>query len=88
MKRDPRHFRRLSDQITTSFYEACQLGSLETARCLMHALECEAARAADLVRVDGREDGNDVVAVQARFTFEMKKLERGGFQVECPASPK
>ena len=76
MNRDPVHFRRLSDQITTSFYEACQLGSLETARRLMQALECEAARAASLLKADGREDGNDVAAVQARFTLEMRKRER------------
>jgi hypothetical protein len=70
---EPRYARRLSDQITTSFYEACRIGNLDAAWQLMQALEWEVARAAVLFRTDWREDGDDAGAVRARYALEMRR---------------
>lgn len=67
---EPRYDRRLSDQITASFYEACRIGNLEAAEQLMRALEWEVARSTVLFRADMREDGDDLAAVQARYRLE------------------
>lgn len=70
---EPRYVRRLSDQITISFYEACRIGNLDAAQQLMQALECEVERSARLLGSDAREDGDDVAAVRARFELEVKR---------------
>ena len=70
---DARYSQRLSDQITSAFYEACKLGSLETAKQLVAALECEVARSTHLAGPDGRQDGDDLIAVRARLAREMRR---------------
>ena len=70
---DARYSQRLSDQITTSFYEACKLGSLEAAKHLVTALECEVVRSTHLAGPDGRQDGDDLIAVRARLGREMQR---------------
>lgn len=74
---EPRYARRLSDQITTSFYEACRIGNLDAAWQLMQALEWEVARSTVLFRADGREDGDDTAAVRARYELEVKRIGHG-----------
>ena len=70
---EPRYDRRLSDQITASFYEACRIGNLDAAWQLMQALEWEVARSTVLFRADMREDGDDLAAVQARYRLESSR---------------
>jgi len=70
---EPRYARRLADQIATSFYEACRIGNLEAARHLMQALEWEVARSTTLLQNDGREDGDEVAAVRARYEREVRQ---------------
>ncbi len=70
---EPRYARRLSDQLTTSFYEACRIGNLDAAWQLMQALEWEVARATVLFRTDSREDGDDAGAVRARYELEVRR---------------
>jgi len=72
---EPRYVRRLSDQITTSFYEACRIGNLDAAWQLMQALEWEVARSTVLFRDDWREDGDDAGAVRARYELEVRRSE-------------
>ena len=72
---EPRYARRLSDQITASFFEACRIGNLDAARQLMEALDWEVARSTVLFRADGREDGDDLAAVQARYEIEVARRE-------------
>jgi len=74
---EPRYVRRLSDQITTSFYEACRIGNLDAAWQLMQALEWEVARATVLFRDDWREDGDDAGAVRARYELEVIRSHAG-----------
>lgn len=73
---EPRYARRLADQIATSFYEACRIGNLDAARQLMQALEWEVARSAALSQTNGREDGDDVAAVRARYDREVRRREK------------
>lgn len=73
---EPRYARRLSDQITASFYEACRIGNLDAASQLMQALDWEVARSTVLFRADGREDGDDVAAVHARYELEVSRREK------------
>ena len=73
---EPRYARRLADQIATSFYEACRIGNLDAARQLMQALEWEVARSTTLSHTDGREDGDDVAAVRARYDREVRQREQ------------
>ena len=73
---EPRYDRRLSDQITTAFYEACRIGNLDAAKHLMQALEWEVARATLLSTADQRDDGNDAAAVRARYEREMSRRRR------------
>lgn len=77
---EPRYTRRLSDQITASFYEACRIGNLDAAGHLVQALECEVARSTRVAGVEERYDGDDAAAVQARYASEVtkRKQERGG----------
>jgi hypothetical protein len=70
---EPRYGRRLSDQITASFYEACRIGNLDAAWQLMQALEWEVARSSVLFRADMRKDGDDLAAVQARYRLESSR---------------
>lgn len=70
---DARYSQRLSDQITSLFYEACKLGSLETAKCLVAALESEIVRSTRLTGPDRRQDGDDLIAVRARLTREVRR---------------
>jgi len=72
---EPRYARRLSDQITASFYEACRIGNLDAASQLMRALDWEVARSTVLFRADWREDGDDVAAVHARYDLEVSRRE-------------
>lgn len=72
---EPRYTRRLSDQITTAFYEACRIGNLAAAQQLMHALEWESARSTTVFRSASREDEDDMVAVRARYSLEIKRHE-------------
>ena len=74
---DARYSQRLSDQITSAFYEACKLGSLETAKHLVTALECEVVRSTHLAGPDGRQDGDDLIAVRARLTREIQRIILG-----------
>ena len=73
---EPRYARRLSDQITAAFYEACRIGNLDAAKHLMRALEWEVARATLLSTADQREDGNDAAAVRARYELEISRRQR------------
>lgn len=73
---EPRYARRLSDQITAAFYEACRIGNLDAANHLMRALEWEVARATLLSTADQREDGNDAAAVRARYELEVSRRQR------------
>ena len=73
---EPRYTRRLSDQITASFYEACRIGNLDVARQLMEALECEVLRSIRVAGVEDRYDGDDAAAVQARYASELEKRQR------------
>ena len=75
---EPRYTRRLSDQITTAFYEACRIGNLAAAQQLMLALEWETARSTTVLRSAAREDEDDMVAVRARYTLEIKRRELRG----------
>ncbi len=77
---EPRYTRRLSDLIATSFYEACRMGNLDAAKQLMEALECEVMRSIRVAGVEERYDGDDVAAVQARYSLEVTQrvLERVG----------
>lgn len=70
---EPRYARRLSDLITTSFYEACRIGNLDAARQLMEALECEVLRSICLAGVEKRHSGDDLDAVQTRYSLEAAK---------------
>ena len=72
---EPRYDRRLSDQITTAFYEACRIGNLDAAKHLMRALEWEVARSTLLFTADQREDGNDAAAVRARYELEISRRQ-------------
>jgi len=72
---EPRYARRLADQIATSFYEACRIGNLDAARHLMQALEWEVARSTTLFRTDGREDGDEIAAVRARYDREVRQRD-------------
>lgn len=73
---EPRYERRLSDQITTAFYEACRIGNLDAAKQLMRALEWEVARSTLLSTSDQREDGDDAAAVRARYELEVSRRQR------------
>jgi len=73
---EPRYARRLADQIATSFYEACRIGNLDAARHLMQALEWEVARSTTLSQTDGREDGDEVAAVRARYDREVRQRDK------------
>ena len=73
---EPRYERRLSDQITAAFYEACRIGNLDAARHLMRALEWELARSTLLLAADQREDGDDAAAVRARYELEISRKQR------------
>ncbi len=73
---EPRYDRRLADQIATSFYEACRIGNLDAARHLMQALEWEVARSTTLLQTDGREDGDEVAAVRARYDREVRQRDK------------
>ena len=73
---DPRYGRRLSDQITTAFYEACRIGNLDVAKQLVRSLEWETARSANLGTAVVREDGDDMAAVRARFALEVARREQ------------
>ena len=75
---EPRYTRRLSDQITTAFYEACRIGNLAAAQQLMLALEWETARSTTVSRVAAREDEDDMAAVRARYMLEIKRHELRG----------
>ena len=83
---EPRYTRRLSDLITTSFYEACRIGNLDIARQLMEALDCEVMRSIRVAGVDDRYDGDDLASVQARYAQEVTKraLERVGSGSSAP----
>ncbi len=73
---EQRYTRRLSDQITASFYEACRIGNLDAAAHLAAALECEVVRSVRVAGVEDRYDGNDIAAVQARYELEMRKRQQ------------
>ena len=73
---ESRYTRRLSDQITASFYEACRIGNLDVARQLAEALECEVLRSIRVAGVEDRYDGDDAAAVQARYASELRKRQR------------
>ena len=73
---EPRHRRRLTDQITASFYEACRIGNLDAAKHLVEALECEVKRSIRVAGVDRRHDGDDIAAVRARYECEVGKQEQ------------
>jgi len=73
---EPRYARRLADQIATSFYEACRIGNLDAARQLMQTLEWEVARSTTLFQTDGREDGDEVAAVRARYDREVRQRDK------------
>ncbi len=77
---EPRYSRRLSDLIAMAFYKACEMGSLDAATHLSHALDFEVERSMRL-RTDERDDGDDRAAVQARLEFEIQKAHksRGSF---------
>ena len=72
---EPRYTQRLSDQITASFYEACRIGNLDAAAQLAEALECEVMRSIRVAGVEERYDGDDAVAVRARYMSELKKRQ-------------
>lgn len=69
---EPRYYRRLSDLITVAFYKACEVGSLDAAAHLADALELEVTRSIRL-RKDGRDDGDDRIAVRTRLQMELRK---------------
>lgn len=71
---EPKYARRLSDLITTAFYEACRAGSLDAAANLVIALECEVNRSIRLRDAENREDGDDVAAVHSRLQREVIRL--------------
>ena len=73
---EPRYARRLADQITAAFYEACRIGNLDAAGQLMQALEWEVARSTVLPVADRREDGDDAAAVRARYALEVSRRQR------------
>ena len=73
---EPRYTRRLSDQITASFYEACRIGNLDAAGQLAEALECEVMRSIRVAGVEDRYDGDDAAAVQARYASEVTKRQQ------------
>ena len=73
---EPRFTRRLSDQITASFNEACRIGNLGAAEHLMQALECEVARSIIVAGVDDRYNGDGLSAVRARYAREVTKWEQ------------
>ena len=83
---DARYSQRLSDQITTLFYEACKFGSLETASRLAEALECEVTRSTHLVGPDGRQDGDDLIAVRARLAREVRRQLLEPIEIKTAAS--
>ena len=70
---EPRHRRRLTDQITASFYEACRMGNLDAAKHLVEALECEVKRSIRIAGVDRRRNSDGIAAVQARYESEMAR---------------
>lgn len=80
---EPRYARRLADQIATSFYEACRIGNLDAARHLMQALEWEVARSTILLKTDGREDGDEVAAVRARYEREVCQRDKPPGPDDC-----
>lgn len=80
----PRYIRRLSDQITASFYEACRIGNLDAARQLMEALEFEVLRSIRVAGVEDRDDGDDAAAVQARYALEVKRRRQDDNGVGSP----
>ena len=73
---EPRYIRRLADQITASFYEACRIGNLDVARQLMEALEFEVLRSIVVAGVEDRYNGDDAAAVQARYALEVKRRQQ------------
>jgi len=73
---EPRYGRRLSDQVTASFYEACRIGNLDAAGRLVQALEWVVACSTLLLRADVREDGDDLAAVHARYELETSRREK------------
>lgn len=70
---DKRYSQRATDQLTTSFYEACKAGDMRAALQLMEALECEVVRSCSLFGGDRRKDGHDVAEVRARYKIEMAR---------------
>ena len=72
----PSRTRRLSDQITASFYEACRIGNLHAARQLAEALDCEVARSTRQVGTDRRENDGGRAAVWARYELEVAKARQ------------
>ena len=75
---EPRYIRRLSDQITASFYEACRIGNLDVARQLMESLEFEVLRSIRVAGVEDRHDGDDAATVQVRYALEVKRRQQDG----------
>jgi len=73
---EPRYERRLSDRISTAFFEACRIGNLDAARHLLIALEYEVQRSIRLRR-DKREDGDDLAIVRARLELELLRQASG-----------
>ena len=82
---DLRYSQRATDRLTTAFYEACKVGSMDTARKLREELEREVVRSCGLVGGDWREDGHDVVAVRERYDLEMARRARTA--KSAPADP-
>jgi len=85
---EPRYERRLSDRVSTAFFEACRIGNLDAARHLLIALEYEVQRSIRLGR-DKREDGDDLAIVRARLELELLRQasgnkEEGGASVPLP----
>ena len=83
---EQRYTRRLSDQITASFYEACRIGNLDAAAHLAAALECEVVRSVRVAGVEDRYDGNDIAAVQARYELEVRKRQQEADRQEPSAT--
>ena len=72
---EPRYTRRLSDQITASFYEACRIGNLIAAEHLMQALECEVTRSIIVAGVDDRYNGDGLSPNTVHFEIRMATLK-------------
>ncbi len=54
----------------------------------MQALEWEVARSTTLFRTDGREDGDDVAAVRARYDREVRQREEPPGPAQSAERPK